>query len=105
MNERNIRHVTTAAYSPQSNGQVERFNRDIRSIIAKLTSLSKAQQWDLVLNDTEFTVNNTVNRSINTTPSKVLFGINQRRMNDELENFVESINNDCDRNLNDIRKT
>lgn len=100
----NIQHVCTAAYSPQSNGQAERYNRSITPIIAKLTENSKHHQWDLVLTDTEFVVNNTLNRTIKVTPAIALFGVNQRQINDDLEEFVHSKNeNQTERDLNSLR--
>lgn len=67
------------------------------NLTQQLSTPIKHEQWDFVLKDTEFTVNNTnsydyVNRTINISPSTALFSINQRNENDEIESYIESIN-------------
>ena len=67
------RHILVA--TPHANGQIERTNRSLTSILAKLT---KAQsRWKDVLAEAEFALNNTVNRSTGDTPARLLFGTNQ----------------------------
>lgn len=74
----NIEHIKIATGSPQANGQVERINRTFIPMCAKTVESSKTNLWYKVLPKIEFTLNNVVNRSIGTTPSMLLFGINQR---------------------------
>lgn len=85
-----IKHVLVATASPRSNGQVERMNRFLTPILAKLTDDQIRKDWSTVLRDVEFVFNNTYCRSINTTPSKMLFGIDQRdRKSHNLKLFLE----------------
>lgn len=79
----NIEHVLIATGSPQSNGQVERLNRTLKPILAKLTAdeddrINSATDWDLVLKKAKFAINNTLCRATGYTPSILLFGESQR---------------------------
>lgn len=66
LNSHNISHIKIATASPQSNGQVERKNPVIIPLLAKIFT---DNGWDLKLNEAEFAINNSKNRSINNTPS------------------------------------
>lgn len=74
----NIDHVKVAVASPQANGQVERMNRTLTGILAKLSEPMQHADWVKQLHVVEFAFNNTVSRSIQNTPSMLLFGVNQR---------------------------
>ncbi|KAK9711053.1 hypothetical protein QE152_g25688 [Popillia japonica] len=76
MVEWNVQHVLVATGTPRANGQVERFNRVITSMLAKI--VTEQDRWDEALDQVEFNLNNTVNKSTGDTPSKLLFGIHQR---------------------------
>ncbi|KAH8343749.1 hypothetical protein KR059_007222, partial [Drosophila kikkawai] len=80
-------------------------NRSIGPMIAKLTEPDKGLYWDTVLETVEYALNNTMQRSINQHPSKVLFGVSQKgRVIDSLKERLEEINkNSEDINLNKIR--
>lgn len=78
MHENNIKHAKIATGSPQANGQVERVNRCITPMLAKLRDNENGVYWDKVLPHVEYALNNTINKSTGTTPSKLLFGIGQR---------------------------
>lgn len=89
INDNGMKHVKVATGSPQSNGQVERVNRFLKSTLSKISTPST---WDQHLSKAQFVINNTYNRSIGTTPSMVLFGYNQKGfLDDELRNFVDSM--------------
>lgn len=96
----NIVHIKIATASPQSNGQVERFNRILIPLLAKI---SNGDDWDRKLIDAEFAINNTKNRSVGTTPSILLFGIDQRgAVNDKIRDYLsEQVGN---RDLEKIRE-
>lgn len=64
LSERNITHVNVAVHLPQANGQVERMNRTLTGMLVNHAD------WVKQLGKIEFAFNNTVNRSIGTTPSK-----------------------------------
>jgi len=62
----NIKHVKVATASPQSNGQVERVNRFLRSVLSKLSVLEAVRE-------------NTYNLSIR---QALKFNMNYRALND-----------------------
>lgn len=99
----NIRHTLIATASPQANGAVERINRSIRPMLAKLTD--KKFEWDSNIVKVEFALNNTKNRSIGETPARMLFGTSQKgEIVNELKEFLESEIPEPKRNLIEIRQ-
>jgi len=70
-----IEHVLIATGTPRDNGQIERLNRTLTPMLAKLSDDPK--KWDQTLESVEFTINNTICRSTGDTPSKLLFGLDQ----------------------------
>lgn len=70
-----IQHVLIATGTPQANGQIERINRSLTPMLSKLSQSPKS--WDEQLPSIEFAINNTVNRTINDTPARLLFGREQ----------------------------
>jgi len=87
MEEYNVKHIKIATGSPQANGQVERINRSLGPMIAKLVDQSK------VVDKIEHALNNTFNRSIRQLPSKMRFGVEQKgKIVDELKEKLEDIN-------------
>jgi len=64
----NVQHIKIATASPQANGQVERINRTILPMIAKLAD-ERSVQWHCVLEDVEFACNNTISKATNECPS------------------------------------
>lgn len=84
-----IDHIKIATASPQSNGQVERINRVIIPLLAKM---KKGDEWDSILPEAEFSINNTTNRSIDNTPSMILFGVNQRgQVRDKIAEYLSQL--------------
>lgn len=75
MDGKNIKHTLIATGSPQANGQVERINRVLAPILAKLSDSENKKYWYNVLPKAEFCINNTINKSTGETPSKLLFGV------------------------------
>lgn len=97
----NIKHVKVATASPQSNGQVERMNRIITPLLAKLADNS---DWNKKLVQVEFCMNNSICRSTGTSPSILLFGVDQRgECCDKVKEFLTSRATEF-RDLEDIRK-
>ena len=78
MDDNKINHMLIATASPKANGQVERINRVITPMLAKLSDPSSGKYWYKMLTDVEFALNNTIHSTVGVTPSKLLFGINQR---------------------------
>jgi transposase InsO family protein len=77
LNSQNVQHVKIAIASPQANDQVERLNRTILPIIAKVAD-ERNVSWCSTLKDVEFACNNTVSKATNECPSMLLFGVHQR---------------------------
>ena len=50
MNRYEIKHIMSLAYHPQTNGQAEIFNREIKKILKKTVSSSR-KDWSLRLDD------------------------------------------------------
>lgn len=105
LREQNIQHIRVATASPQANGQVERFNRTILPIIAKLADERKTR-WHNVIGDVEFACNNTVSKTTNECPSVLLYGVRQRgNIIDELRDALEASGHiEIRRDLHDMRK-
>lgn len=103
LSSKDIQLISTATDSPQSNGQAERQNRTLLPILSKLIDVDRNHNWDNILVDAEFAFNNSFNRSIKTTPSMALFGVNQTKTNDNVVRFVEILNEE-ERDLIKIRK-
>lgn len=90
-----------ASGAPRANGQVERANRTIIPILAKLSP--SPDRWDQILETAEFAVNNSVCRSTGRTPSELLFGIRQKGIvNDLVKEYLDIGEVGC-RNLEEIR--
>lgn len=88
MAENGIRHVLIATATPHANGQIERINRSVTPMLAKLST--SLHSWSNCLADVEYTFNNSVNRSTGDTPSRLLFGTNQvGPINDDLRCILE----------------
>ena len=104
LRENDIRHVQIATGSPKANGQVERINRIIGPMLAKLSEKSSGRHWYKVIEDVEYALNNTVSKSTGETPSKLLFGVNQRMLKlDPVRNYVEQQGERVERDLEKMR--
>lgn len=100
MSQMNVIHVKIATGSPQANGQVERYNRILAPALGKLAD---AKDWHKSLRDIEFAINNTVNRITGETPSRMLFGVEQRgQIVDGIREYVLEFNDEI-RDIEDIR--
>jgi len=73
--------VTTGV--PRANGQVERLNATIVSVLSKL-SLDDPSKWYKFVNQVQQTINSTYCRSTHTTPFELLVGIKMRTKTDVL---------------------
>lgn len=77
----NIEHITITTGVPRSNGQVERINRIVIPILAKL-ALDNPDRWYKYVDQVQGCLNSTYQRSIGMTPYEVLFGVKIRRKED-----------------------
>lgn len=99
--EKNIQHVLIATGTPQSNGQIERVNRSLTQMLSKVCE--SPATWDQHLSDIEYAFNNSVNRSTNDTPSRLLFGREQISTNTDILRQLLSEFADLSRNLDSDR--
>lgn len=104
--ENNIEHIKNAVAAPRANGQVERVNRVLKAMLAKLTEPINHADWKKRLLDVEFAINNTVYCTTQKTPSQLLFGVEQRGKNiDELTEYLHDVySKNCGVVLKDIRE-
>lgn len=101
MQQRGIQHVKTVTATPRSNGQVERVNRFLRSILSKL---STDELWDDALPKAQFAINNSHHRAINTMPSFSLFGCEQYGFaDDDLRTYFQNYEG-LDKNRDQLRE-
>ena len=63
-----IKKTRTSPYHPQSDGQVERFNRSLKDQLCKYLSTSTTSEWDDVLRQVELAYNSTVHSSTGYSP-------------------------------------
>lgn len=98
-------HIKVATSTPQANGQVERVNRVITPMLSKESEIEPGE-WTKYLCKVEFAINNTFNRSTGSTPSILLFGVEQRGMiSDKVRDYLENnVMHDDLRNLDEIRE-
>ena len=72
-----VKKVSTAAYKPQTNGLVERFNRTLAEMLSKFVN-SKHTDWDRYLPYVTFAYNTTVHSSTKYAPFYLLYGRDAR---------------------------
>ena len=72
-----VKKVSTAAYKPQTNGLVERFNRTLAEMLSKYVN-SKHTDWDRYLPYVTFAYNTTVHTSTKYSPFYLLYGRDAR---------------------------
>ena len=73
----NVKKVEITAYKPSSNGAVERQNKKIKEVLRTIVTPDN-MDWDKVLEDVQFTLNNTVNETVGETPHYLLYGYDKR---------------------------
>ena len=84
-----IIHATSSAYHPAFNGKVERVNAVVARMLCCLLEETRLE-WDQLLGDIMYCINNRVSRVIGVTPFSVMFGHSARMPSKmmEPENFV-----------------
>lgn len=71
LKEEGIKHITTAPYTPESNGKVERFNKTIKNVLFKYFKSNDTYKWVSILPKLVKNYNNTYHSIIKTEPSNV----------------------------------
>lgn len=79
--EEKIEHIKTTTGMPRANGQVERINRAIIAVLTKM-SIEDPSKWYKHVSALQRSLNSTYNRSIASTPFKLLFGVSMKQKND-----------------------
>ncbi|GJQ79646.1 hypothetical protein Trydic_g11536, partial [Trypoxylus dichotomus] len=72
-----------------ANGQVEQLNRTLIPAIATMTKDPEGRDWDVVLGQVQFSLNNTVHKTTQTTPFRLLFNCQPRAYGDQLQDEAE----------------
>lgn len=86
--DRGIQYLLTAVTFPWANGQIKSVNRFLRSTLAKM--VNDLENWK-TLDKTQYVLN-TFHRAIDTSPSKLFLGYEQRQNDDtELRALIERL--------------
>lgn len=101
----NIKHVLITTGVPRANGQIERVNRVLISLLTKLSD-PKKEEWFKFLNVAQLYLNCASHRSIGTTPFHLFFGIHARVREDPQirELLHEEWVNDFQNNRDELRR-
>lgn len=88
----NIEHQLTTTGIPRANGQIERLNRTLISLLTKLSAPNSCE-WYKYINAAQLCINTTFHRSIGMTPFRVMLGVHPRIRDDP--SIREILDNEC----------
>ena len=109
-----IRRTQTSAYHPQGNGQVERMNRTLKDMLAKMVNDNQTN-WDTELQKAVFAYRISINETTGFTPFLVNFGRSPRLPIDvmlglhttshrNMPQYVQSLRRSVHKSIQEIRK-
>ncbi|XP_037806852.1 uncharacterized protein LOC119600595 isoform X1 [Lucilia sericata] len=103
--EEKINHILITTGLPRANGQVERLNSVIISVLSKL-SIDDPSKWYKFVGRVQQIINSTYHRSVDTTPFEMLIGTKMKTKDDiQLKELVEKeLVADYDEQRNEIRR-
>lgn len=88
---RGIKQVFSRPYTPQSQGQIEKFNGTLKAMIARLFTLNNSKKWLGHLHDLIENYNNTHHLTIKTTPDLAETSLPKqiKKIKKRLDNFAQ----------------
>lgn len=88
-NDNNIIHVSITTGVPRGNGQVERINRVVKTMLTKL-SIENPELWYKSVANVQTAINSNVQSSTKCTPFELMFGVKMRNstIKSDLEELV-----------------
>ena len=97
-----IKHLTTSAYNPECNGQIENLNKFLATSLAVCVH-TRDVQWDDALSATVFAYNCSFNRVTKNSPYFLAFGMTPRTNIDNDLGFLELSDEPMDRSEQILR--
>jgi ribosomal protein L21E len=85
MNEFQVRHRKVTPYHPEANGEVERFNRNLKKTIQ--AAVAEGQNWRVVLDNYLLSYRTTPHATTGKTPAELMFG---RQLRDKIPDLGRS---------------
>ena len=82
----NVKKMRTTSYHAKANGEVERFNKTLKTMLASYVS-SHHRDWDLYLQQVTFAYNTSKQESTRLSPFRVIFGHDEQRLLDLHANY------------------
>lgn len=89
LEDKGIKQILSSAYSPRSNGAIERFNRTLKQMIFKLITENNSKHFVTLLDEIVKNYNNSYHSTIKNIPSKVFFSESKRLITKTGKNIVE----------------
>lgn len=86
--DENIIQVFTTTGVPRGNGQIERINRILTNVLTKL-SINNPEKWYLHVNKVQSCINSTYQRAIKTTPFELMFGVQMKHIDTEINEIIK----------------
>ena len=83
-----VKHIKTTSFRPESNGQVENFNRYLATAIA-INAQNDRESWDWKLNEAVYAYNCAPHSSSQFSPYYLAFAIEPRNVADNILGFIE----------------